>query len=378
MIIIEQKRRKTKMIITKTEIYKYSIPMVPFTIATGTMHFAQNIFIRIYTDENIVGAGECSAFPMIVGETQATCFEMAKDFAALWKDKDALDITARMSELHAFTAYNYTIKSAFDMALYDIAAKHANLPLYKFLGGIKKKELKTDVTVGINKPAKMALQAEAFVEQGVEILKVKLGKNADDDMEAIRLITKTVGDDIKLRIDANQGWDYEDALKVLTAFKDYTIEFCEQPMRRYDDHKLPGLVQLSPVKIMADESVFDHYDAERIIAANACDYVNIKFAKSGGILEAIKINDVCEANNIPCMMGGMLESRVALTAFAHFATAFDNVKFYDMDTCLLGHKTDPVTGGVTYNNFCVELPDATGIGAEVGDAFLSGLESVRV
>src|SRR4051812_27698108 len=122
------------MIITKTEIYKYSIPMVPFTIATGTMHYAQNIFIRIYTDEDIVGVGECSAFPMITGETQATCFEMAKEFASLWKNKNALNISERMNELHAFAAYNNTAKSAFDMALHDIAAKNADLSLYKFLG----------------------------------------------------------------------------------------------------------------------------------------------------------------------------------------------------------------------------------------------------
>ena len=83
------------MIITHTEIYKYTIPMVPFTIATGTMHFAQNLFIRIHTSEGITGVGECSAFPMIAGETQATCFEMAKDFAALWKHKPAAAIAER-------------------------------------------------------------------------------------------------------------------------------------------------------------------------------------------------------------------------------------------------------------------------------------------
>ena len=146
------------MKITRTEIYKYSIPMVPFTIATGTMHFAQNIFIRIHTDAGITGVGECSAFPMITGETQATCFEMAKDFALLWKNKNALEIEQRMNDLHAFTAHNNTAKSAFDMALYDIAAKHASLPLYQFLGGSKKKTLKTDVTVGINAPEQMAAQ----------------------------------------------------------------------------------------------------------------------------------------------------------------------------------------------------------------------------
>jgi L-alanine-DL-glutamate epimerase-like enolase superfamily enzyme len=366
------------MNIAKTEIYRYSIPMVPFTIATGTMHYAQNIFLRIFTDKGITGVGECSAFPMITGETQSTCFEMAKDFALLWKNKNASAIEERMNELHAFAAFNNTIKSAFDMALFDIAAQHVNVPLYKFLGGNHRKELKTDVTVGINTPHEMAAQAKAFVEQGVEILKIKLGKKAQEDIERIMMVVDAVGNKIKLRIDANQGWTYDDAVYVLTALGDLNIAFCEQPMRKRDDHLLPQLKKISPVKIMADESVFDHYDAIRLIKADACEYVNIKFAKSGGILEAQNINAVCEAENIPCMMGGMLESRVALTAFAHFATAFDNIKFYDMDTCMLGHKVDPVIGGITYNNFCVELNDAIGIGAEVDENFLETLEKIVV
>jgi len=366
------------MKITKTEVYKFSIPMVPFTIATGTMHFAQNIFIRVYTDENITGGGECSAFPMITGETQATCFEMAKDFASLWKNKNALAIEERMNELHAFAAYNNTIKSAFDMTLYDIGAKHANLPLYKFLGGSNLKKLETDITVGINSTEEMVQQATEFIKQDAHVLKIKLGKDAKKDVERIEKISEAVGKEIKLRIDANQGWNYDDAVYVLNALKNYNIEFCEQPLHKNDDALLPQLRKKSPVKIMADESVFNHYDAVRLINADACDYVNIKFAKSSGILEAKKINAVCEEKNIPCMMGGMLESRVALTAFAHFATAFDNVQFYDMDTCMLGHKIDPVIGGVTYNNFFVELPNAIGIGADVDENFLQQLEMVVI
>lgn len=366
------------MTITSTEIYRYSIPMVPFTIATGTMHFAQNIFIRIHTSEGITGVGECSAFPMITGETQATCFEMAKEFAALWKNKNAAEIKERINELHQFTAGNHTAKSAFDMALYDINARFAGLPLYKFLGGTEKKKLRTDLTVGIHPPEEMARQAKQFVDKGVGILKIKVGKNIQHDIDAIQQITQSVGNIIPLRIDANQGWTYEDAVKVLTALKNYNIEFCEQPMRRHDDDLLPALINISPIKIMADESVFDHYDAKRLIQAGACDYVNIKFAKSGGIMEAEKINKVCEEKQIACMMGGMLESRIALTAFAHFATAFENVRFYDMDTCMLGHKVDPVKGGVTYNHFCVELPDALGIGADVDENYLQQLEKVII
>jgi len=366
------------MKITKTEIYKYSIPMVPFTIATGTMDSAQNIFIRMHTDEGLTGVGECSAFPVITGETQATCFEMAKDFAALLKNKNALRIEECMNELNAFTAYNNTIKSAFDMALHDIAAQDAGLPLYKFLGGVEKKELETDLTIGIHSPQEMAMKAKEFVERGVRMLKIKLGKQAKEDVHRIELISNAVGEKIMLRIDANQGWKYNDAAYVLTALEKYNIEFCEQPLHKHDDHLLPQLKKVSSIKIMADESVFDHYDAERLINADACSYVNIKLAKSGGILEARKINAVCEAKNIPCMMGGMLESRVALTAFAHVATAFQNIRFYDMDTCMLGHKTDPVINGISYAGFLIELPDAPGIGAYVDEKFLQTLENVVV
>jgi L-alanine-DL-glutamate epimerase-like enolase superfamily enzyme len=365
------------MKIIHTDIWKFSIPMHPFTIATGTMHFAQNTFIRVHTDTGMYGVGECSAFPMIAGETQATCYEMAKDFAAVWKNKDAADIEARLKELHDYTAFNATIKSAFDMALYDLAAKTAGKPLYQYLGGSSKKELETDLTIGIDTPQNMAATAIDFVQRGVRIIKIKLGKNAREDVERVRLIREAAGPHIGLRIDANQGWSYEDALYALTAMAPYNIQFCEQPMRYWDDHHLPALVTASPVKIMADESVFDHYDAERIIQAKACDYVNIKFAKSGGIHEAIKIHDVCATHHIPCMMGGMLESRVALTAFAHFALAHDNVVFYDMDTCMLGHKTDPVTGGVQYKGFFLQVPDAPGIGADADDQFLATLEHAR-
>ena len=367
------------MQIVRTDIYKYSIPMHPFTIATGTMHFAQNIFIRVHTDAGFYGVGECSAFPMIVGETQATCFEMAKEFAGLWKEKDPAPIGQRMEELHAFTAFNSTIKSAFDMALYDIAAKTAGQPLFEYLGGHHpKKQLETDITVGLGAPETMAQQAAAFKKQGFRIIKIKLGKAPAEDVERVKQIRAAVGSELLLRIDANQGWSYEDALYALQIMAPFDIQFCEQPMRYWNDHRLPELRKHAPVKIMADESVFSHHDADRLIKAGACDYVNIKLAKSGGILEATAINSVCHQANIPCMMGGMLESRVALSAFAHFAQAHENIAFYDMDTCMLGHKTDPVSGGVQYNGYYVELPDAPGIGADVKEEFLATLEKISI
>lgn len=362
---------------TAFEIYKYAIPMVPFTIATGTMDFAQNIFVRAHTDSGLIGVGECSAFPMIVGETQNTCYELAKDFATLWKNKDALDLDARLAELDLFIAKNYTIKSAFDMLLYDLAAKQSGQPLYQFLGGEKRK-VETDITIGINSPEAMAKSAVGFKEQGYQIIKVKLGKNPVEDVERIKQIRNAIGPEIQLRLDANQGWNFEDAAFALQELGQYNIQFCEQPMRTYNDSLLPKLCQLSPIPIMADESVYTHYDAERIIQNKAAKYINIKLAKSGGISEAIKINQIAEQNEMNCMQGGMLESRLALTANVHFAMAFKNIVFFDLDTCLLGHKIDPVIGGCQYNFSQLEIQDTPGIGADVDQAYLDSLEHIII
>lgn len=359
------------------DIYRYSIPMHPFTIATGTMHFAQNILIRVHTESGLSGLGECSAFPMITGESQSTCFEMAREFAAIWKGKNEGDIEERMLELHHHAAFNSTIKSAFDMALFDLAAKKEGLPLYAYLGG-KKKPLETDLTIGIASAEEMAIRAKEYIEKGVRIIKVKLGKDAVTDIQRIKSIREAIGPRPILRIDANQGWSFDDAINCLQSMERYNIEFCEQPMRYWNDDLLPTLMSQSPIPIMADESVFDHHDARRLIHSGSCDYINIKFAKSGGILEAKKIIETCERAGINTMMGGMLESRLALTAFAHFAMANNNIRFYDMDTCMLGHKTDPVINGVQFDGFILDIPELPGIGADVDPSFLENCERIRI
>ena len=362
---------------TAFEIYKYSIPTEPFTIATGTMHFAQNLFVRAQTDTGLTGVGECSAFPMIVGETQATCYEMAKDFTAIWKGKDPLQITERLAELQLYTAGNYTAKSAFDMLLYDLAAKAAGLPLYKYLGG-EKRLIETDLTIGIGTPENMAAAAVKIIANGFTILKIKLGKTPEEDIARIKAIREAAGPEIEIRIDANQGWSFEDAVYTLTKLAPYNISFCEQPMRTYNDELLPELCRLSPIPVMADESVYTHRDAERIIRNKATDYINIKFAKSGGIHEAALISRVAEQNNIPCMLGGMLESRLAVTANVHFAMAHPHISIFDLDTALLGHLADPVTNGARYNGMKLEITDLPGIGADVDQAYLDELEHISI
>src|SRR5690606_14125834 len=110
----------------------------------------------------------------------------------------------------------------------------------------------------------------------------------------------------------------------------------------------------------------------------ACDAINIKFSKSGGIAEALRIQQTAENGGIPCMIGGMLESRIALSAGVHFAYAAPNVQYFDLDTCLIGHREEPVTGGVQYDGFHLSLPKTAGIGADADEAFLQCCERWEV
>lgn len=359
------------------DIYKFPIPTEPFVIATGTLTTAQNMYIKIHTDEGIDGVGECSAFPMIVGETLETCYAIAQDFAKILIGKNPLEIEARMSELDQYCYRNYTAKSAFDIALYDIAARTTELPLYKYLHG-KKRILETDMTVSIGEPTLMAKKAAQYVEKGFKTIKIKVAADGKKDIERLKAIRDTIGNNANLRIDANQGWNYEEALHALTNMAQYDIEFCEQPMRTWDDEKLPNLVAQSPIDIMADESVYTCHDADRIIRQKACKSINIKFAKSGGILGGTQIASLAKENEIPCMIGGMLESRIAMTAKAHFACSNDNIKYLDLDTALLGHLIDPVIGGAHYNINKIEFGETLGLGVDADPVFLKKQDHIFI
>ncbi len=314
---------------------------------------------------------------MIVGETQETCLATARDFGRLLLGTYVWDIENNLRILDAFLTRNYTCKSAFDMALYDAAAKYAGMPLYQFLGG-NKQVITTDETIYIGTPEAMAQDALDIKARGANAIKVKLGKQPDEDILRIKTIREAIGEGIPLRVDANQGWDYVSAVRVLKAIAPYQVQYCEQPVKHWDLDNLALVRAHSPIPICADESLFTHVDALQLVRKQAVDYFNIKLSKSGGIHTALKINAIAEAAGIPCMIGCMSESRLGISANAHLASARPNIIFYDLDSPF-EHALDPVVGGATYRqHYHLDLPDLPGHGADMHPDFLSELESIVI
>lgn len=364
--------------ITSIEVYKLLLPLkAPFIISLGPINQVENIVIKIVTDNNIHGVGECSPYLTINGESVDTCFVVAGYISKALKGKNPLHIEECHAIMDSIIYGNNSIKSAFDIALYDIAAKNSSLPLYQYLKGQHDKEIITDMTVSLNSPDKMASDCLRYLNEGFEIIKVKLGAGKDDDLARIAAIRSVSGSAVKLRIDANQGWENTDnAIEILKNLEQYNIEFCEEPIARWRFMELEKVRFDSPIAIMADESCSDHHDAERLIALNACDMINIKLGKSGGIFNGLKIIALCEKSGLQMQVGGFMESKIGMTAAAHFATSSTMIKYFDFDTPLM-YTEDPTIGGIEYlQGGKIKLPEAPGLGVDIIPSYLNSQKAI--
>jgi L-alanine-DL-glutamate epimerase-like enolase superfamily enzyme len=368
---------KQKLTIREIQLFKLRIPLKePFITSLGIDTEASNVLVKIITQQGLTGFGECSPYMPINGESAETCCVVGRYFAKALLDGDPTDIDWCVNRMDQVIYGNASIKSAFDIALHDIAAQHAGVPLYEFLGGKNNKEITTDYTVSLGEPDKMAAEAIKIKSQGYPAIKVKLGRSGPTDVIRMKKIRDAVGPSIPLRIDANQGWSVDEAITTLQALEIFDIQHCEEPIARWNFMRLPEVRKASPIPIMADECCGDEHDAERLISLGACDYMNIKLGKSGGIHKALRMVSLAEKAGIGLQVGAFLESRLAMTAFAHFALCSDAIHHYDFDTALM-FSEDPVSGGIRYEkNGLVLVPDIPGLGATIGDEQLLKFERV--
>lgn len=355
------------MKILKVEIYKLNVELkYPIRIPIGVLDAARNVVIKITTDSGIYGWGEASPFEPITGDSQGSNYLTAQQLGKLIKGKNPLAIEQRMAEINAFTVGESSIRSAFNMALYDIAAKAANMPLYQFLGG-EYREIKTDVTIGLQDTVEQTIaKASGLIKDGFTSIKMKVGRKELKDIAHIKAVRELAGDEVIIKVDSNQGWSYSEAVANIKAMEPYNLQYCEQPLKAWDYENLARLRNKIDLPLCADESIFDDKDALKLIKLGAVDYLNIKLGKSGGISTALKINAIAQANGTRCMIGCFMESLLGLSASAHLAMAFSNIAFIDLDSAY-HFKNNVVIGGMKYDEKIgnlIHLNNTPGLGAE--------------
>ncbi len=335
----------------------------PSVVAYEAMDFAPNIIVRVELANGLIGWGNAAPDEHVTGETaegvERTLRETLKPFLI---GQDAARIEMLWSRLCQLAPNQPTAVAAVDIALYDLLGKAAGLPLRQLLGNAKD-EIETTVTLSIEELPTTLARAREFQAQGFKALKIKCGLNAADDIERIRQIRQTAGDQMRLTIDANQGYSVAECLRVLEAIRECRIEFAEQPVAATDLEALREVCRRSPIPVMADESVLSAAD----MLATPASLVNLKLMKTGGITGALKANAVAEARDIRAMVGCMDESRISMAAAAHFTLAMNNVVYADLD----GHidiVDDVAEQGILLESGLVRTSEIAGLGLMIADA----------
>ena len=352
------------MKIQSIEIGKVSIPLKkPFKTALRTVHSAEDIIVKVIADSGEVGFGNAPPTAVITGDSQDSIIAAIRDTLApkiVGMEIDNLE--GIMTALDTGMLHNCSAKAALDIAVYDLFGKRYGLPLYKLFGGYCR-SMETDLTISLNEPEEMVRDSLEAVAEGYTALKLKVGNDPALDIRRVQAIRDAVGPNVKIRLDANQGWNAKEAVRTIRRFEadGLDIELIEQPVKAHDFDGLKYVTDHVETDIMADESAFGPYEVFRLLSMRACDLINIKLMKAGGLHNAVKIAHFAETMGIQCMMGCMLESKVGITAAASLAAGKRIVTRADLDAAVLLAE-DPVVGGVSFDKNQLILSDAPGLG----------------
>lgn len=342
------------------------LPLVrPFKTALRTVEHVSSVVVRVVADNGMVGYGEAPQTAVITGDTRGSVLCAVQDFirpSLVGMEIEEMD--AVQARLHGCMVKNTSAKAAVDMALFDLFGKLWNAPLYQLLGGARKR-FETDLTISVNPVDEMVADSLDAVGRGFRVLKVKVGKEGRADVERIAAIRAAVGPEIRIRVDANQGWEAKQSVAIITAMEDrgLDIDLVEQPVKAHDLEGMKYVTSRVQTPILADESVFSPLDALQIIQSGAADLINIKLMKTGGIWQALKICDIAELYGVECMIGCMLESKLSVSAAAHLCCARGIITRADLDGPSLC-SVDPYTGGPTFCGPSVTMTGLPGIGVD--------------
>jgi len=321
----------------------------PFTISKGTKTH-QPTFIVELTFRGVKGYGEAPAIQYYGISTE----KMAADLESKRKFIESYNLTDPKRFwhfLHHLFPENSFLVCALDMASWDIYGKLNRKPLYELWSLDTSRSPKTDYTIGIDD---LDIMLKKIDEHPAPIYKIKVGDDNDlEKLKGIREHTEAI-----LRIDANAGWTYEQALSYLPHLELLRIELIEQPLAKddWEGHKL--LKDKTSIPILADESCVGEKDVER--CAEYFDGVNIKLTKCSGITPAMEMIKKARKLNVMVMLGCMNESSIGTAAIAHLAPLVD---YLDADGPLL--LKEDLANGIQFQDHILKPNTDSGLGIVV-------------
>jgi len=335
----------------------------PFVTALRRTTAVETLIVEIVDSDGRSGFGEAPQVWQVTGASLAgseAC--VGEVLRPLLVGRDPGDLVALCRAVAGAVAGNEAAKAAVDVALHDLLARRLGVPLPHLLGGTALR-VPTDVTLTAAEEIGAARAARDRVADGFTVLKVKVGADPATDLRRIRDVRTAAGPDTRVRLDANQGWQPKEAVRIIRAAQDLglDLELVEQPVHHRDLEGLRWVTSRVDVPILADESVYGVRDLVEVIRLRAADMVNVKLAKCGGLLPARTLLALAEAHGMGTIVGTMMETPVGVGAAASLAAAYGTTAVADLDAAWW-LASSPVRGGLVYDGATVVLPESAGLG----------------
>lgn len=319
------------------KVYRYDVRPLqalldrPFRTALGQHDTLDNLLFKVRLKNGVVGFGEAAVATHITGETLAATRKNLTLQGEKLCGHSIADYVNISAMLHQELPDNKSALAAIEMAILDALTRSLKIPLWRFFGD-RPAKLHTDITIVIDDLRNTEEKTRAFHRQGFRAFKIKIGQNMDQDLKRVITVAK-IAKRSKLYLDANQGYSSQQTLRFLKELGKYNIvpDLIEQPVPKNDREGLKKVTRLSQTKVCADESVKDLKDAVWAIKEKACDVINIKLMKSG-LIQAAEIASLAKAHDIGLMIGGMMETSLAMTCSAHLAAGLRSFDYVDLDT----------------------------------------------
>ncbi len=358
-------------VVERVTTRRLSVPLhTPFVTALRRTTTIETVLVQLTDSDGVTGWGEAPQVWQVTGDSLAgsqACLEGPLTDVLVGAPADP-HLSAAL--VQRAVVGNRSAKMAADIALHDLAARRAGVPLAEHLavyagnpGARTAARVGTDVTLAAGGADGLAEAARARVADGFTTLKLKVGTDARTDVARVLAVRAAVGPDVALRLDANQGWDAFAALGVIHALEDAGagVEVVEQPVPAHDVIGLAHVTANVDTPVMADESLFTLEDLVEIIRHDAADLVNVKLAKCGGLTPALELLHVAALHGFGTFVGSMMESHVGVGAAASLVAAVGVSSLPDLDAAWWA-TASPYDGGITYERDEIVLPGAPGLG----------------
>jgi muconate cycloisomerase len=286
------------------------------------------VLVEVRTDEGLIGIGEATPLPdwggdhgRRSGETPRSVIAMVQDLLApALAGSDPLAIETARATMNRVLRGNSYAKNAVDIALHDLWGKAAGMPLHRLLGGPAREAVAVSHMVGLMPIDDAVAEASAAAADGIRALQIKGGEDAQRDIALIGRLRAELGDGVRLRLDANQGYRHpKAAIAAIRALEEAGVDFVEQPVSGHAEMAM--VAAAVDVPIIADESCWDAREALEVVQERAADCISIYLAKAGGIAGARRVAAIAEAAGLPCDVNGSIESGIGNAANLHFAMA---------------------------------------------------------